>query len=236
MRLRVVLAMGIPRPSCAASRLRRLGMTRRRIVAVIACVALIAIVAASAILWWSVRRAAREMTTPHETVADLGDVVTQVREMSRLETAAMHVVNVSTIKQSYQFVPRMLGGDEITLYSEGDVIAGIDLSRLQRTDVWREPDGTLVMRLPDPQVLVTRLDNAKTRVLNRNTGFLRRADPNLESRIRVFAEGAIRGDAMRKGILTTASTSGQQKLATFVHTLGFQRVKFVSATAARAPL
>ena len=208
----------------------------RRSIAIVASVAFIAIFATVGIVWWSVRRAAHEMTTPHETAVDLSDVVTQVREMSRLETAAMHIVNVSTIKQSYQFVPRVLGNDEITLYSEGDVIAGIDLSRVQRDDVWREPDGTLVMRVPDPQVLITRLDNSKTRVLNRNTGFLRRADPNLESRIRVFAEGAIRGDAMRKGILTTASTSGQQKLATFVHTLGFQRVKFVSASAARAPL
>jgi len=203
-------------------------MTRRRTLAVAAGLAIVAILAGVAIVWWSVRRAAHEMTTPHETLVDLGDVVTHVREMSRLETYAMHVMNVSTIKQSYQFVPRVLGSDEITLYSEGDVIAGIDLSRVQRTDVWREPDGTLVIRLPDPQILVTRLDNAKTRVMNRKTGLLRRADPNLESRVRVFAEGAIRSDAVRKGILTSATSSGEQKLAAFVHTLGFQKVKFVT--------
>jgi hypothetical protein len=53
--------------------------------------------------------------------------------------------------------------------------------------------------------------------------------------LRVFAESAIRKDAARKGILDLASRNGQQKLATFIHTLGFQRVKFVSASAARAP-
>ena len=206
---------------------------KRRTIAIAAGLALVAIIAGAAILWWSVRRAAHEMVTPHETVVDLGDVVTHVREMSRLETYAMHVVNVSTIKQSYHFVPRMLGGDEITLYAEGDVIAGIDLSRVQQGDVWREPDGTLVMRLPDPQILVTRIDNSKTRVMNRNTGFLRRADPDLESKLRVFAEGAIRNDAQRKGILKSATASGEQKLAAFVHTLGFQKVKFVTAGGAR---
>jgi len=91
------------------------------------------------------------------------------------------------------------------------------------------------MRMPDPQVLITRVDNAKTHVLHRDTGFLRHADPGLESRLRVFAEGAIRGEATRKGILTTASESGEKKLAGLLHTLGFRRVKFVRANATHAP-
>jgi len=212
-------------------------VNRRKIAIVVTGVAILAILATIAIvLVKRIHHAAQQIGKVEETTADIGDVVTQVREMSRLETAAMHVVNVSTITQSYHFVPRSLGNDEITLYAEGDVIAGIDLSRVQQSDVWREPDGTLVMRTPDPQIFVTRLDSAKTRVLNRNTGLLRRADPNLESRLRVHAEGAIRREAAQKGILNLAQQNGQQKLATFIHTLGFQRVKFVSASGARAPL
>jgi hypothetical protein len=180
-------------------------------------------------VWWAARRATRALTTPQEKVVDIGDVVTQVHEMSRLETAAMHVVNISTITQSYHLVPKALGGDEITLYAEGDVIAGVDLSRVQQGDAWREADGTLVMRLPDPQILITRVDNGRTHVLNRSTGVLRRADPGLESRLRVFAEGAIRSKAMRDGILPMASQNGEKKLAAFLHTLGFRRVKFVRA-------
>jgi hypothetical protein len=206
---------------------------RRRLfsIAVVGIAAAVLLAAAVAGVWWSVRRAARQMTTPTETAVDIGDVVTQVREMSRLETAAMHVINVSTITQSYKFVPKSLGNDEITLYAEGDVIAGIDLSRVQQSDVWREPDGALVLRLPDPQVLITRVDNAKTRVMHRNTGLLRRADSGLESRVRLFAEGAIRGDAMRKGILDLASQNGETKLAAFLHTLGFRKVRFVGTKA-----
>ena len=195
-------------------------------IAFVAIAAAVLLAVAVVGVWWSVRRAARQLTTPTETAVDIGDVVTQVREMSRLETAAMHIVNISTITQSYKFVPKSLGNDEITLYAEGDVIAGIDLSRVQQSDVWRE-DGALVMRLPDPQVLITRVDNAKTRVLHRDTGLLRRADAGLESRIRLFAEGAIRGDAMRKGILDLASQNGETKLAAFLHTVGFRKVRFV---------
>ena len=108
----------------------------------------------------------------------------------------------------------------------GDVIAGIDLSRLQPQDVWRDTDGTIVMRLPSSQILVTRVDNNDSRVLNRKTGFLRQADVNLESRARQFAEQAIRNEAMRKGILQTASQNGEKKIADFIHTLGAQKVRF----------
>jgi hypothetical protein len=206
----------------------------RRAAAVVAIAAGVLLAAAIAGLWWTVRRVHRDLTTPVETTVDLGDVVTQVREMSRLETAAMHVVNVSTITQSYKYVPKSLGSDQITLYAEGDVIAGIDLARVQPADAWREPDGTLVMRLPDPQVLMTRVDNGRTKVLHRNTGFLRGADPGLESRVRLYAEGAIRGEATRKGILTMASENGQKKLAAFLHALGIRKVKFVTS-APRSP-
>jgi hypothetical protein len=206
---------------------------RRRRLLLIAGAAVLLLAAAIAGIWWSVRRVSRDLAKPQETAVDIGDVVTQIREMSRLETAAMHVINVSTIKQSYRFIPKSLGGDEITLYAEGDVIAGIDLSRVQQSDVTREPDGTLVMRLPDPQVLITRVDNAKTRVLNRNTGLLRGADPGLESRLRLFAEGAIRSEALRKGVLDLAAQNAEGKLAAFLHTVGFRRVRFVRSAAPR---
>ncbi len=182
-------------------------------------------------LAWRFARSATEsivtgFTTPVERQIDLGALVTQVRELSRLETASMRVMHVSTITQTYNLVPDALGGDELTFLATGDVIAGIDLSRLQPQDVWRDTDGTIVMRLPSSQILVTRVDNNDSRVLNRKTGFLRQADVNLESRARQFAEQAIRNEAMRKGILQTASQNGEKKIADFIHTLGAQKVRF----------
>ena len=87
---------------------------------------------------------------------------------------------------------------KLTLLATGDVIAGLDLSQMKPADAWREGDGTLVLRLPPPQILVTRLDNSQSRVLTRNTGILRRADINLESRAREHAETGIRNEAIRR--------------------------------------
>ena len=116
----------------------------------------------------------------------------------------MRVVSVSTIKQSYDLIPNALAGDELTLYSAGDVIAGVDLSLLKTEDVHREPDGTIVVRLPPPQLLVSRIDNRATHVIDRRTGVFRRADVGMEGRARQYAEQNIRNEALHKGILPLA--------------------------------
>lgn len=178
------------------------------------------------IVWRMARRTIiEEVFTPKEKTIDLSALVTQVRELHRLETASMHVLHVGRITQSYSLVPNAIAGDEITFLAEGDVIAGIDLARLQQSDVWRSPDGTLNLRLPPAQILVTRVDNQKSRVLDRKTGALRRADVDLETRARQTAEINIRTKALREGVLVLAATTGEKKMAEFLHTVGFEKVR-----------
>jgi hypothetical protein len=172
------------------------------------------------------RRIEEAITTPKEEQIDLGAVVTRVRDLNRLETAAMRVVHISTITQSYKLVPNMMAGDELTLYAAGDVIAGVNLSRITQNDVRREADGSIVMRLPPPEILMSRLDNRETRVVTRKTGMFRKADANLESRARQNAEIGIRQEAMKKGILPLAANNAEAKLAGFVQTLGVKNIRF----------
>ena len=205
--------------------------TVRKILLVLIIVILVT-VTAGYVLWHVTRSAVENVVTravtPQEKTIDLGVIVTQVRSLNRLETASMRVMHVSTTKQEYQLVPDSLGSDELTFLAVGDVIAGVDLSLLNQSDVWRQPDGTIVMRLPAAQILVTRVDNRESHVIDRKTGLLRRADVNLESRARERAEAEIRNESLRKGILNLANQNAQTKLAEFLHTLGFQKVTFVS--------
>ena len=152
-------------------------MTRRKQLIALATVAAV-LVLAVAIDGWLVWRHAGQ-TIAHiaekkEEEVDLTSLVMRVRDLSRLETASMHVVHVGTLTQSYEMVPNALAGDEITFFATGDVIAGVDLSQLKQQDVRREPDGTITLRLPPSQILVTRLDNRESRVITRNTGVFRR--------------------------------------------------------------
>ncbi|HVR39155.1 MAG TPA: DUF4230 domain-containing protein [Thermoanaerobaculia bacterium] len=189
-------------------------------------VGVIAIV--SLLLAWRIAKRTFEtnLTIPKEEVIDVGAVVSQVRSLNRLETASMRVIHVSTLKQSYTLVPNAMAGDEITLMAAGDVVAGVDLSQLAKDDVWREGEGTIVMRLPSAQIFMTRVDNRETKVVSRKTGVLRRADPGLESRARQLAEQGIRSEALKRGIITLAKQNAELRLAELLQKTGVRKVRF----------
>jgi hypothetical protein len=192
-------------------------------------IAMLIAVTSGFLVWRMAKRTfVTEVLTPQEQVVDLASLVTQVRELNRLETAAMRVMHVGKVTQSYKMVPNSIAGDELTFLAEGEVIAGIDLAQLKPEDVWRSPDGTVNVRLPQAQVLVTRVDNTKSRVLTRSTGVLRRQDVDLETRARQHAEQNIHDEAIKRGVLKMAGDNGEKKLADFLHAAGIEKVRFVS--------
>ena len=205
--------------------------------------ALFALIVIAAVGWTALRYLRRapaliadRLVGKKEETIDVESIVTQVRDLSRLETAAMRVMHVSTIKQSYGVVPDALTGDTLTFLAVGDVIAGVDLSQIQRDHVALDADGVLAITLPPAQVFLTRVDNQKSRVMNRTTGMLRRSDIHLESRARAQAEASVRREALNKGILSIADEEAEKKLAAFLRTLGANRVRFVQRREARPEL
>ena len=169
-----------------------------------------------------------------EAPLDITAIVTKASELNRLETASMRVMHVSQIRQSYGIIPDMLAGDSLTLMAVGEVFAGVDLSRLTAADVREEADRTVVIRLPPTEVLVTRLDNEETKVVDRKTGAFRKADVGLEGRARVYAENGIREEALRKGILDLASTNAERRIGELAQALGAKSVRFERAAAPAA--
>ncbi|MBI2214225.1 MAG: DUF4230 domain-containing protein [Acidobacteria bacterium] len=165
-----------------------------------------------------------------EKPLDISAIVTNVSELNRLETAKMRVMHVSQIRQSYGIIPDMIAGDSLTLMAVGEVFAGVDLSRLAPADVRKEGEGGVVIQLPRAEVLVTRLDNEETKVLDRKTGALRRADLGLEGRARAYAESGIRDEALKKGILDLASTNAERRIGELARSLGATSVRFERAT------
>jgi len=209
-------------------------MRRGPILTVLLLIVALAIVAWYA-FWELPHRAEDAAFHAQEQVQDLGTIVTHIRDLNRLETATMRVQSVSTITQSYKLVPNSLAGDSLTFVAVGDVIAGVDFAKLQPEDVRREPDGAVVVRLPPTEVLVTRIDNEQSHVINRNTGFFRRADPGLESRARLAAESGVRREALKQGILPLAAKNAETHLADLFHSLGFEKVRFIETSPATRP-
>ena len=150
-------------------------------------------------------------------------VVEKIRQLSRLETVDYSIDKIVEGSRQNPYLPNFLVGDKLLLVAHGDVVAGVDLSQLQAADV--TVDGSRVkVRLPQAQVLSTRLDNAHTRVYSRMTGLLVEADPNLESEVRLTAEDQFTQAALADGVLDKARQNAQASVSALLRGLGFQQV------------
>jgi Protein of unknown function (DUF4230) len=150
-------------------------------------------------------------------------VVEKIRQLSRLETVDYSIDKIVEGSRQNPYLPNFLVGDKLMLVAHGDVIAGVDLGQLQPADV--AVDGSHVrVRLPQAQVLSTRIDNAHTRVYSRMTGVLVEADPNLESEVRLAAEDQFTQAALADGVLDKARQNAQASVSALLRGLGFQQV------------
>jgi hypothetical protein len=107
----------------------------------------------------------------------------------------------------------------------GEVEAGVDLANLGPDDV--EVDGEKVtIRLPEPEILSSSLDEEKTAVYDRDKWFFLRTDDALVEEARREAETEITTTARENGILDYAKSNAEDGLRAFVTTLGFDEVEF----------
>lgn len=164
----------------------------------------------------------------HPTPTVIPDPVTVIREirsLARLETVQYTMEKVITTEIG-QGTLGFLFGDKLLFVAHGDVIAGIDLEKLEPDQMWVE-NGVLKVRLPKAEIFVVRIDNELSYVYNRDTGILRRGDINLESLARKAAEDEIEKAAIQDGILDTAQKNAESYLYRLLTQLGYQDVIFV---------
>jgi hypothetical protein len=151
-------------------------------------------------------------------------VVDRIQKLQRLESVVYTMDKIVTGEKQSVILPNFLAGDRLLLLVHGEVIAGIDFQTLKASDV--QVNGKKVrVRLPQAQVLVTTVDNAKTRVYSRQTGLLVATDPNLESQVREEAERDLRRSALADGILQKAQENARSTIISLVQSMGFDEVQ-----------
>ena len=154
---------------------------------------------------------------------DQPTVIRQIRALQRLETVSYTMDKIITGERTNPVLPAFLAGDRLLLVVHGEVIAGVDLSKLQPNDVVVSGK-SVSLRLPAAEVFTTRLDNAKTRVYSRDTGLFSTPDPNLEGEVREEAERQLQAAALQDGILDSANKNARQTISTMLSGLGFANV------------
>ncbi len=167
-------------------------------------------------------------TLLHPTPTIIPDPVTiiqDVRALARLETIQYSVEKVITAEIG-QGAFGFLFGDKILFVAHGTVIAGIDLEKLNPSDL-KMVNGVLNVYLPAPEIFSASLDNDRSYVFNRETGLLSKGDQNLETNAREAAENEIRKAAIEDGILEKAQQNAVSYLSKFFTALGYPNSVFI---------
>ena len=155
------------------------------------------------------------------------DVITQVRELSRLEGVSYHVERVVDLRDKQQALFGLVQAeDALLLVASGDVIAGVDLGKLRPEDVVVAPDRqSVTLRLPPAEVFSARLDSEHTYVHTRTTDVLATRKESLETEARQAAERTLRAAAEDAGIVQRAQESVRRTVQSLVRSLGFTTVR-----------
>src|ERR1700720_1651249 len=156
---------------------------------------------------------------------DQPTVVRQIQQLQRLETVSYTMDKIISGEHANAYLPKFLAGDRLLLVGHGEVVAGINLARLQPGDVLIQGQ-KVTIRLPAAEVFSTRIDNSKTRVYSRDTGLFSSPDPNLESEVREEAERQLRLAALQDGILKTAADNARSTITGMLKGFGFHETDF----------
>lgn len=158
-------------------------------------------------------------------IASQPTVVDRIQQLQRLETVVYTIDKIVSGERDNPVLPDFLTGDRLLMLVHGQVIAGVDFARLRSGDIAIQGKNIRV-RLPQPQIFVTRVDEARTRVYSRQTGWLARVDPNLETQVRQEAERQLIDAALQDGILNKARENARSTLTSMLAGLGFEKVDF----------
>lgn len=157
-------------------------------------------------------------------------VVREIRTLARLETAQYTIEKVITAETG-QGALAALFGDRLIFVAHGQVIAGVDMSHMQSSDLVVSQAGQVTLIMPAAEIFISNLDNNKSYVYDRQTGLLTKGDVNLETQARKVAQNEIQKAALEDGILKLAQDNAASYMQRLLRSLGFTDVVFVQATA-----
>lgn len=178
----------------------------------------ILILIAVVVLWIS-NRSGNQITIDRNRTA----VVHQVQELGRLETTSYTIEKIIEGESGGNFFQRLLTGDRILFIAHGEVISGIDLTKLSETEV-SVNDEQIDMTLPAPEIFFTNLDNQQSKVYDRSRGLLSQGNDQLETEVRQAAEQEIRNAACEANILAAANENARKQITSLLTALGFTTI------------
>ncbi len=163
-----------------------------------------------------------------EIIASPVTVLQNVQDEARLLTVTADYQKNLVAEQRSDLFWGLLG-EQLIFEAHGTVAAGIDLSQLTEADIVVVGPDTVWIRLPKAAIFddLPVLDTQKSKILDRDTGLLTRADPDLETAVRQQAEYEILLVAQEDtSLLERANTNAQEEISKIIKSIGFTEVVF----------
>lgn len=164
-----------------------------------------------------------ELLNPTPTVYPAETLVLEIKNIGRLETVSMEIIQMITADSGLEGIADFFLGDNLVLHADGMVIAGVDFEQLSTAGVQVTPSGVTIT-MPQATIFSTSLieGEGKTYVYDRTTGLLTHGDPNLETTARQAAVTLIEQVARDQGIIQTAQINAEGLMRVFLVNLGFK--------------
>ena len=156
--------------------------------------------------------------------------ITDVRALGRLETVEYLLETAIDLEKqpenTWQRIIGIFGTDKLLLLASGEVVAGVDMSKITPQDAIIQGD-RITLCLPGPEIFYTRVDNQDTQVYLREKGIFYPYDKDLETRARQNAEKAMHEKALKHDILEKAGENAVRDMEQFLHSLGFTDITVI---------
>ena len=141
-------------------------------------------------------------------------VVSELRGLGRLETAAIHVEKVVDVADTQKRLFGLVEAHDTLLYvASGELVLGVDLTKLRDGDArFDSATKTAYIRLPEPELFSSRLDEVHSHVHARTTELLAERNGSLESIARTRALASFESAAREPRAVGLAREQAEQQL------------------------
>lgn len=158
-------------------------------------------------------------------VRPTNDVLIAIKDIARLEVTEVEVEKVVDISDKQTLFGYIETSDTMLLVAAGTATIGVDLEKMKDGDAsYDEATRTARLKLPQPELLSTRLHPDNTYVYRRETGVFAKRNEQLEGRARKEALSAVERAAREPDVTERARKQAERQLTQLLKGAGAQNV------------
>ncbi len=157
-------------------------------------------------------------------------IVKQINAVSELTTSVFVMDSIVPTSSSRKLGNLVLGKTKMLYVGRGEVKAGLDLSKMTTNSILIDGD-TIMVRLPAPEILDTKVDVAQSQVYDYDRGFLNLGPdvaPELQTKAQRYTLTQIKKTACEQDILDKANDKAVTLVTGLMTNAGYEEVKVLT--------